>query len=166
MRGFTGIAVAVATAGGLAGAAAALEAKPVLSLEAAQKMIAGCIAKAEAEGWRMSVAVVDAGSDPVAFARMDGAFTGSIAIAWGKADTSAKFPFQTGFAANLAYGAEGKPAPLPGFAEVPGMIAFAGGMPIMAGEVHVGGIGVSGARAGEDEECAKAGLAAAADDLK
>jgi glc operon protein GlcG len=33
-------------------------------------------------------------------------------------------------------------------------------------KVHIGGIGVSGGTADQDEECAKAGLDAVADDLK
>ncbi|MGY9053998.1 MAG: heme-binding protein [Alphaproteobacteria bacterium] len=49
---------------------------------------------------------------------------------------------------------------------MPGVIAFAGGLPIKAGDHQIGGIGVSGASADQDEECAQAGLDAAADDLK
>jgi glc operon protein GlcG len=50
---------------------------------------------------------------------------------------------------------------------VPGIIAFAGGLPIMsAGGAHVGAIGVSGGTADQDEQCAQAGLDAAKDALK
>jgi glc operon protein GlcG len=56
---------------------------------------------------------------------------------------------------------------VPGIADVPGIIAFAGGLPIMTGsKAQIGGIGVSGGTSDQDEECAKAGLAAVADDLK
>ena len=34
--------------------------------------------------------------------------------------------------------------------------------PVMSGGAHVGGIGVSGAQADEDEQCAQAGIDAAA----
>jgi uncharacterized protein GlcG (DUF336 family) len=62
---------------------------------------------------------------------MDGAFVGSISIAQSKAITAANFPFPTRFFAQLAYGGNGKPAMEPGLAEVPGLIAFPGGLPVM-----------------------------------
>jgi uncharacterized protein GlcG (DUF336 family) len=50
---------------------------------------------------------------------------------------------------------------------VPGIIAFAGGLPIMTeGKVHIGGIGVSGGTSDQDETCAQAGLDAVKDSLK
>jgi hypothetical protein len=50
---------------------------------------------------------------------------------------------------------------------VPGIIAFAGGLPIMtADKAHIGGIGVSGGTADQDETRAQAGLDAANDALK
>ena len=56
---------------------------------------------------------------------------------------------------------------MPGIAQVPGIIAFAGGLPIMtADKVQIGGIGVSGGTADQDETCAQAGLDAAQDALK
>ena len=54
-----------------------------------------------------------------------------------------------------------------GFAQVPGIIAFAGGLPLMtADKMHVGGIGVSGGTADQDEECAQAGIDAVKDAMK
>ncbi|WP_426410812.1 heme-binding protein [Bradyrhizobium ganzhouense] len=49
---------------------------------------------------------------------------------------------------------------------VPGLVAFAGGLPIKtgAGDV-VGGIGVSGASEDQDESCAQAGLNAVSESL-
>ena len=67
--------------------------------------------------------------------------------------------------ANLAHGKDGAPGALPGIAFVDGVITFAGGLPIMAGDVHVGGIGVSGDTADNDEKCAQAGIDAVAGDL-
>jgi glc operon protein GlcG len=66
----------------------------------------------------------------------------------------------------LGYGKDGKPPGLPGIVQVDGVIAFAGGLPIKVGDHHVGGIGVSGASADQDETCAQAGLNAVAADLK
>ena len=77
------------------------------------------------------------------------------------------FPFPTRGIEQLAYGKDLKGGQLPGIAQVPGIIAFAGGLPIMtADKVHVGGIGVSGGTADQDEECAQAGLDAVKDALE
>jgi glc operon protein GlcG len=148
-------------------AATALETKPVLTLDLAKKMAAACEAKAKQENWRMNIAVVNDGANLVYFEHMDGAFLGSIYISQHKAMTSANFPVPTRTFGEIAFGKEGKPGVVPGIADVPGIITFAGGLPVMTGnKVHIGGIGVSGGTADQDEECAKAGLAAVADDLK
>jgi glc operon protein GlcG len=166
------VAIAIAMAIGVAltlcsPAAMALEKKSSLSLEDAQKMAAGCLAKAQEKNWKMNIAIVDSGANLVLFERMNGAFLGSIEIARHKAETSAKFPIPTRKFEELAYGKDLKGGNLPGIAQVPGVIAFAGGLPIMAADgTHLGGIGVSGGTADEDEQCAQAGLDAAKDMLK
>jgi glc operon protein GlcG len=144
----------------------ALDMAPALSLDLARKMAEGCIAKAHEKGWKMNISVVDSGANPILFNRMDGAFLGSGEIALHKAETSAKFPFPTRFAEQLGYGKDHKGGDVPGFVMVPGVVAFAGGLPIMAGTAHIGGIGVSGGSADEDEMCAQAGLDAVKDMLK
>jgi hypothetical protein len=56
---------------------------------------------------------------------------------------------------------------VPGLALVPGIIAFAGGLPVMTDDkMHIGGIGVSGGTADQDETCAQAGIDAVKDALK
>src|SRR5690348_7547050 len=100
-------------------------------------------------------------------AHMDGACKGSIYISQHKAMTSANFPLPTRTFGELAFGKEGKPSMVPGIADVPGIITFAGGLPIMtANKVQIGGIGVSGGTSDQDEDCAKAGLDALAAELK
>lgn len=147
--------------------AIALEKKPALSLEIAQKMAAGCLAKAQEKGWKMNIAIVDDGANPVFFERMDGAYLGSGDVAHNKAATSAKFPFSTRQFQELAFGKDLKGGPVPGIADVPGIITFAGGLPIMtADKTHIGGIGVSGGTADEDEMCSQAGLDAVKDQLQ
>jgi uncharacterized protein GlcG (DUF336 family) len=47
-----------------------------------------------------------------------------------------------------------------GFSSRAGLIVFGGGVPIRRGERVVGGVGVSGASAAQDEECARAALSA------
>ena len=53
--------------------APALEMRPVLTLDVARKIVEACIAKAQQQGWKMHVAVLDIGGNLKAFARMDDA---------------------------------------------------------------------------------------------
>jgi glc operon protein GlcG len=147
-------------------AAVALDTTPTLSLDLAKKMTAGCETAAQEKNWKMNISVVDSGANQVFFERMNGAFLGSGDIARRKAETSAKFPFPTRFVEDLGYGKDHKGGAVPGIVEVPGIVAFAGGLPIMAAGAHIGGIGVSGGTADEDEMCAQAGLDAVKDMLK
>jgi glc operon protein GlcG len=148
-------------------AAMALETKATLTLDLAKKMAAACEAKAKQEKWLMNIAVVDDGANLVYFEHMDGAFKGSIYISQHKAITSANFPLPTRMVGELAFGKDGKSPTVPGINDVPGIIAFAGGLPIMtATKDHIGGIGVSGGTSDQDETCAQAGVDAVANDLK
>jgi uncharacterized protein GlcG (DUF336 family) len=97
---------------------------------------------------------------------MPNAWLGSIEIALGKARTSARMTMPTSMVAEIAYGKDLKGGPLPGFAHVEGFIAFAGGLPIRVGDTVIGAIGVSGARADQDEVCAQTGLDAIAELLQ
>lgn len=145
-----------------AGEAGAIDSIPMLNLEIAKRMADACEAKAAHEGWRMNIAVVDRGADIVLFRRMDNAFLGSVEIATDKATTSARFPFSTRLVMELGYGKGDEPAGLPGLVEVDEVIAFPGGLPIMAGSTHIGGIGISGDTADNDEACAQAAIDAVA----
>ena len=138
-----------------------------LTLDLAKKMAAACEAKAKQEKWLMNIAVVDDGANLVYFEQMDGAFKGSGYVSQHKAMTSANFPFSTRRFSELAFGKDGKPGMVPGIADVPGIITFAGGLPIVTGsKVQIGGIGVSGGTSDQDEECSQAGLDAVKDELK
>src|SRR6516225_4555151 len=53
--------------------ASALEMRPILTLDIARKVVEACIAKAQQQGWKMHVAVLDIGGNLKAFARMDDA---------------------------------------------------------------------------------------------
>lgn len=129
---------------------------PGISAEAASAACAAAVAHATANGWKINVAVVDRGGNLMAFLRMPGAFIHSIDIAIDKAYTSASFGFPT----KAWMGAIGHDDGMKfGFSNQPRLIVFGGGLPIGEGE-WIGGIGVSGASESEDEECARAGLAA------
>ena len=156
----------VAALVGLSPVARALDQAPVLTLDLARKMAAGCEAKAKEMNWKMNISVVDSGANQIFFEKMDGAYLGSGDIALHKAQTSARFPFPTRGVQELAYGKDLKGGTVPGLALVPGIVAFAGGLPIMTeGKVHIGGIGVSGGTGDQDEQCAQAGIDAVKGEL-
>jgi len=144
-----------------AGSAAALETRPVLTLDVAKKMAAACETRARQEGWKLNIAILDAGGNLKHFLRMDDAFLGSIQIAQLKANTSANFPFSTKQLGEIAA------SRVPGIVHVPGLVTFEGGLPIKtAGGAHIGSIGVSGATAEQDGICAQAAIDAVVNDLK
>ena len=128
-------------------AAIAAETKPAINLDIAKKMVAACEAKAKQEGWKMNIAIVDDGANLVAFERMDGAYLGSILVAQHKAVTSANFPFSTRRFGELAFGKEGKPGIVPGIANFPGIVTFAGGLPIITANNVCRSVGLASAAA-------------------
>ncbi len=106
---------------------------------------------------KMNIAIIDAGGNLKAFARMDGAWLGSIDIAIKKARTARYFDMNTGEIGKLSQ---------PGGAlfniehSNGGLITFAGGMPIRQGDAIIGAIGVSGSTVENDHTVAAAGAAA------
>lgn len=139
-----------------------LASKPVLSTAAAEKAVEACFAHQRANGYsKVNVFVVDDGGHLLAAARQDGACKACADIAKNKAITSALYSAPTRVMADISFGKnrDGVEAALPGAAFVPGIVAFAGGLPLtMSSGVVVGGIGVSGASSDEDEQCAQAGI--------
>lgn len=106
---------------------------------------------------KMNIAIVDAGANLVAFARMDGAWLGSLDISIKKAKTARYFDMNTGLIGELSqpggplYNIEHSNA---------GLITFPGGIPLTnpAGEI-IGAIGVSGSSVENDHAVAAAGAA-------
>lgn len=128
-----------------------------LTSEAAQAAVAAAVAHARSLGVRVNAAAVDAGGALLAFRRMDGAFLHSIDIAIDKAYTAASFGFATeGWAGAMA----GDEMLKTGLSVRPRLVVLGGGVPAYEGAQCVGAIGVSGASAEQDAECARAGLAA------
>lgn len=164
LLGATALLMCLPTLGAAEGVA-----KPVLGYEWALRMIAACFAEQAAAGHaKVNVVVVDDGGRLVAAARQDGACKACTEIAENKAITSALYAAATRTMADLSFGVkrDGVNAGLPGAAFVPGLVAFAGGLPIKTatGDV-IGGIGVSGASENQDESCAQAGLDAVSKSL-
>ncbi|MGH2992302.1 MAG: GlcG/HbpS family heme-binding protein [Solirubrobacterales bacterium] len=128
-----------------------------VTLSAAQDVVEAARKKAEEIGVPMNIAVVDAGNNLTAFARMDGAWLGSIDIAQNKAYTARSFDMSTQELAPLAQPNQ----PLFGIhASNQGqLIIFAGGIPLKSGDAVIGAIGVSGGSVEQDHEVAEAGVA-------
>src|SRR3989338_374672 len=130
---------------------------PGIAWEAANTAVQAAGRHAGAHGWKINAAVVARGGSLMAFLRMPGAFIHSIDIAIDKAYTAASFGFPT----KAWMGAIGHDDGMKlGFASQPRLIVFGGGLPLRLGGDWIGGIGVSGAAETDDEECARAGLAA------
>ena len=129
-----------------------------LTLSAARRMIAAAQETARELHVAMSVAVVDAGDQLVAFERMDGADLVTIGLARDKAFSALVNRMPTRDLAPLVQpGAE-----FYGYDSLSGgrMVVFAGGMPLELGGVLVGAVGVSGGSADEDQQAAGAAVAA------
>jgi glc operon protein GlcG len=124
---------------------------PPVSLAVAQQALNAAVAESQKRGWKFNVAVVDSGANLVAFARMDGAQLGSIAIAEHKARAAAKFrretkAFEAGVQAGNNY-----------LITLDDVIASRGGIPLMDGGRIVGAIGCSGGTGSQDEVSCRAG---------
>ena len=126
-----------------------------LSLADANRIVGASIAAAEEMGVRLSVAVVDAGGQLVAFQRMEGAIAVSATAAPGKAVGSVFF----GRDSRLIDA--GSPVMQAILGSQGGRIIPAqGAVPIYRDGELVGAIGGSGGTAQEDEDCVRKGLEA------
>ena len=124
----------------------------------ARRVIAAAEKKAAEIRVPMNIAVVDDGNNLTAFARMDGAWLGSIDIAQNKAYTARAFDMET-----KVLGSVSQPnQPLFGIHASNGgrLIIFAGGIPLVRNGTVIGAIGVSGGSVEQDQEVAEAGVKA------
>ena len=126
-----------------------------LTLEEANRIIAGTIAKAEELNIKVNVAVCDAGGRLVAFNRMDGAIWAGVYGSQGKAVAAAGFGRTSGELQERA----DQPTPR-GIAAAEGghMIMGQGAVPIIRNGVVDGACGVGGGTSQQDEDCARAGV--------
>ncbi|OUS18710.1 glycolate utilization protein [Nonlabens dokdonensis] len=129
-----------------------------ITLKQAESIIEEAKAKAKEIDTKMNISVVDAGANPVAFARMDGAWLGSADIALKKAKTARYFDMPTGNIGEISQ---------PGGSlfniehSNGGLITFPGGIPIKdASGAIIGAIGVSGSTVENDHTVAEAGAKA------
>ena len=129
-----------------------------ITLAQAQAAVEAARKKSQEMGVLMDIAVVDAGANLKAFARMDDAWLGSIDISIRKARTARFFNMATGDIGQLSQPG----GPLFNIEHSNGgLITFPGGVVIKnaAGEV-IGAIGVSGSTVEDDHAVAMAGAGA------
>jgi len=165
MRLFLIVGALIAAASAPA-SAQGLVTQKALSLEMAQTIVQATVERCRADGFSVSVTVLDASGLLKAFVRDDG-INGphTIDLSRRKAYTALTFAsrWATSLEAAKAWGSSlGSPMP-----NVEGTTGLGGGVPIKIGDVPIGAVGVSGAVGGDkDEICAKAGIAKVAHLLK
>src|SRR3989475_8470035 len=128
--------------------------KKALTLGAAKHIAAAAEADAKAKGARVVIAVVDDGGNLIVLERLDDTQVASVDVGIGKARTAAIFrrpskefeeQIKNGRVAALA---------------LPGATPLQGGLPILYEGKVIGAVGVSGNTPQEDEDIARAGVAA------
>jgi glc operon protein GlcG len=128
-----------------------LASKKLLSLALARRIAEVSREFAQRSGWKITVAIVDAGGHLVYLERADGIATGTVQVATLKAQSAAAFEvpsktFEDAVAAGLV-----------GLAGLPGMAPFEGAVPIKVDGQTIGAIAVSGVTKEADGSIAQAG---------
>jgi len=131
---------------------------PPITLREAKAVLAAAETEANANGWPLTLAIVDSGANLVALTRMDNATLGSVDIAIAKADTAVKFRRDT----KLLQDSVASGGVHLRLLAMPGMTPLEGGVPLFKAGVIVGAIGVSGMASNQDAQVAHAGAMALA----
>lgn len=162
------LAIAAVTAATALAASAALAQDAtfnvrLLTPETALKAAQAALKKCRDNGYQAAVAIVDRMGVPQVMLRDRFAGPHTPETAQGKAWTAVSFRTNTSELANVTQAG----APQSGVRHRPGVVAIGGGLMIEAGGAILGGIGVSGAPGGkEDDVCAAAGIAAIKESLE
>jgi uncharacterized protein GlcG (DUF336 family) len=129
-----------------------------LTLDDAKAMLHAGEAAAAKIGIPYNIAVVDAGSNLIAFIRQDGALIGSVDLAIDKAKTARLFDKTTSELAQLAQPG----SQLFGIAQSNDgqVVIFGGGVPVRVGGVIAGAVGTSAGSVEQDIAVAEAAIAA------
>jgi uncharacterized protein GlcG (DUF336 family) len=136
---------------------------PDVSYDMALVMATTAIEQCRSRGFAVGVSVVDRGGHVLVTLRDHAAAHHTVELAQRKAYTSRVFRQTT-----RAFSQRLIDNPISaGLGTTSGVVASLGGLPIKVGQQTIGGIGVSGAPGGEnDEACAQAGIDKVADRLK
>ncbi|MNF88368.1 hypothetical protein D3C84_708610 [compost metagenome] len=125
--------------------------KAVLDLSEVTRILAAARAEAESNQWQVSIAVVDDGGHPLALERLDGCAPISAYIATEKARTAALGRRESKGYEDMVNG--GRSA----FLSAPLLTSLEGGVPVLVDGQVVGAVGVSGVKAEQDAQVARAG---------
>ncbi|GFM86859.1 hypothetical protein PSCICO_22580 [Pseudomonas cichorii] len=128
--------------------------KAVLTQTEVSQMLIAARDEALANNWAVSIAVVDDGGHLLAFERLDGAAAISSYISVEKARTSALGRRESKGYEEMVNG--GRTA----FLSAPLLTSLEGGVPVIIDGQVIGAVGVSGVKADQDAQVAKAGIAA------
>ena len=129
--------------------------KPTYKLMLDEVKLAAAAAEAEAiaEGWAVSIALCDAGGHALWLQRMDGAPLMSAAVAPEKARTCVLSGKPSKAFEDMVNNGRFAALAMP-------VVPLEGGEPIVIGDNVIGAVGVSGVKAGEDAQVARAAVAA------
>ncbi len=127
--------------------------KSCLTSSDTKTMMAAALAEAEKNKWKVTVAIVDDGGFMLHLERMDGAALPTAEVAVGKARTAA-------LTRRPSKDFEERVKERPAFIAFPAGLLIQGALPILHEGECVGAIGVSGVQSFEDEQVARAGIAA------
>jgi uncharacterized protein GlcG (DUF336 family) len=158
------LAMASLSAMSLGAVAAELPTAPYLPLDMAIKAATAALEKCQADGQKVSVAIVERNGATKVLLKADGSGPHTVSSATGKAYTSASLGRDTaGLATFIKENGDTE-----GLRDMdPRLVILAGGLPLRIGDALVGGIGVGGAPSGKiDETCARAGVEAIGGVLK
>ena len=134
-----------------------MQTKSVLTLSDVRAIAQAAEAEAQANGWAVTIAIVDDGGHLLWLQRLDGAPAISAHIAPAKAHTAALGRRESKGYEDVINGGRTSFLSAP---TVQGMLE--GGVPIMKDGQCLGAVGVSGVKSSEDAQIARAGIAAIA----
>jgi len=132
-----------------------MNSKPFLGVDDARLIAAAAEAEARQNNWPVTVAIVDDGGHLLWLQRLDGAAPISAQIAPAKARTAALGRRDSRIYEEMING------PRTAFLSAPGLEGMLeGGVPVMVQGHCIGAVGVSGVKASDDAQIARAGIAA------
>ena len=132
-----------------------MQTKSVLTVAEVKVIAAAAEAEALANGWAVSIAIVDDGGHLLALQRLDGASPLTSHMSAAKANTAAMARRETKVYEDIIN--NGRTAFLTA-PYVEGLLE--GGVPVIVNGQVVGAVGVSGVKSEQDAQIAKAGIAA------
>lgn len=131
--------------------------KPFLSQTEVSRILSAARKEAQANSWAVTISVVDDGGHPLALERLDGCAPIGAYISMEKARTAALGRRESAGYEQMIN--NGRTA----FLSAPNLAGMLeGGVPVVVDGHVVGAVGVSGVKADQDAQVAKAGAAAAA----